>query len=117
MTAHLSPKDRTKSIRFSTAFSLITSLSIIGLWVNLLGYSPLFLEAIIDSSYYTLGRCVHFWGQLIIAILGLLFYRFFEKHIVFLSAIASIVLCVATSLTSTRTPQELVSTKAGTWFA
>ena len=77
---------------------MFIALLTIGVWVNLLGYSPMFLESIIDANHYDTSRYIHKLGQVLLALCFFLFPRFFEKHLLWLCGLACVIICVVTSL-------------------
>lgn len=83
---------------WKTVALMIVALSTIGVWVNLVGHSPLFLESIIDTGYYAAGRKMYLLGRVLIAACIFFSYRFFEKRIARFCTSACVLLCVFTSL-------------------
>ncbi len=91
-----------------TAILMVVALVVIGVWVNLVGHSPIFLDSIIDSSYYDMGRNVYLLGRVCVALAMVALYRVLGRYLAEACALACCVLCVVTCLHGFGAHQTLI---------
>lgn len=87
---------------------MVVALSAIGVWVNLVGHSPVFLDSIIDSNYYDIGRNIYLLGRVCVALCMVAFFRVVRKRLAEICSLACGVLCVVTCLHGLGAHQTLI---------
>ena len=98
-----------KGTSLSAAVLMIIALSFIGVWANLLGYSPPFLESTLSTDSIDLSLGAFLIGRVFIAAMIIIFYRFLEKNMVAICVAISIMFCVVTCLYGLNAYQTLLS--------
>lgn len=90
-------------------FWVCAGLVLIGIWVNLTGYSPVFFPAEATDFDHEMFRYVYDIGRVLACVLFILFYRFFERQMPLLSILVPVLMCLGTALLSFANHQTLFS--------